>query len=399
MPFQSEKQRRYLWANEPEIARDWTDTYGSGIAKALGGRIGYNRGQVVNPGGYAGELSGSELFLKLYKEGKIDNLQQAMEDADRYDAGETTNYEKNTGNNPLDMYQKYSDPSEVSLGSGLAEDAKQTIKSKKDELRQKMIESGVLDDLDLDQSYLSNEDYLADADARQLMASSGMFGTDATYVDKITPQTRGPREMFEMAARPREGLASIGPHGWDYGNQWQKPPAKQNWLANLKQYAMPAYNFARGNIGAGLLGIMNPLGALAMFAGGKNLKDSRFYRGATTGAGGYTPEQLNSMNALGGYYSEPARQQRRTQSRIQNMLARKAAGKSYSQKNLDALTGNQVPVDTVPKGPTKTYTPPVRHHTGGADNRNDPSSHRGGAPTHRTRDLMAYGGLANLWQR
>ena len=44
MPFKSEKQRRYLWANEPEIARDWTDTYGSGIAKALGGRIGFYRG-------------------------------------------------------------------------------------------------------------------------------------------------------------------------------------------------------------------------------------------------------------------------------------------------------------------------------------------------------------------
>ena len=44
MPFQSEKQRRYLWANEPEIARDWTDTYGSGIAKALGGRIGFWNG-------------------------------------------------------------------------------------------------------------------------------------------------------------------------------------------------------------------------------------------------------------------------------------------------------------------------------------------------------------------
>ena len=44
MPFQSEKQRRYLWANEPEIARDWTDTYGSGIAKALGGRIPYRQG-------------------------------------------------------------------------------------------------------------------------------------------------------------------------------------------------------------------------------------------------------------------------------------------------------------------------------------------------------------------
>ena len=47
MPFQSEKQRRYLWANEPEIARDWTDTYGSGIAKALGGRIPFQQGKDV----------------------------------------------------------------------------------------------------------------------------------------------------------------------------------------------------------------------------------------------------------------------------------------------------------------------------------------------------------------
>ena len=29
MPFQSDKQRRYLWANEPEIARDWTNRYGA----------------------------------------------------------------------------------------------------------------------------------------------------------------------------------------------------------------------------------------------------------------------------------------------------------------------------------------------------------------------------------
>ena len=29
MPFRSEKQRRYLWANEPEIAREWTDRYGA----------------------------------------------------------------------------------------------------------------------------------------------------------------------------------------------------------------------------------------------------------------------------------------------------------------------------------------------------------------------------------
>ena len=29
MPFKSEKQKRYLWANEPKIAREWTDRYGA----------------------------------------------------------------------------------------------------------------------------------------------------------------------------------------------------------------------------------------------------------------------------------------------------------------------------------------------------------------------------------
>jgi hypothetical protein len=37
MPFKSEAQRKYLWANEPEIARDWTDTYGSRIQRDNGG--------------------------------------------------------------------------------------------------------------------------------------------------------------------------------------------------------------------------------------------------------------------------------------------------------------------------------------------------------------------------
>ena len=51
MPFKSEAQRKYLWANEPEIARDWTDIYGSRIQKA--------GGQLVQPGpgrpGYQGD--------------------------------------------------------------------------------------------------------------------------------------------------------------------------------------------------------------------------------------------------------------------------------------------------------------------------------------------------------
>jgi len=49
MPFKSEAQKRYLWANEPEIARDWTDTYGSKIHAADGGimRLGLYQGGSV----------------------------------------------------------------------------------------------------------------------------------------------------------------------------------------------------------------------------------------------------------------------------------------------------------------------------------------------------------------
>jgi hypothetical protein len=50
MPFKSEAQRRYLWANEPEIARDWADTYGSKIHAADGGimRLPFGDGEVVD---------------------------------------------------------------------------------------------------------------------------------------------------------------------------------------------------------------------------------------------------------------------------------------------------------------------------------------------------------------
>jgi hypothetical protein len=39
MPFRSERQRRFMWARHPEIAKRWTEKYGSkprpGIRKAL----------------------------------------------------------------------------------------------------------------------------------------------------------------------------------------------------------------------------------------------------------------------------------------------------------------------------------------------------------------------------
>ena len=62
MPFKSEAQRRYLWANEPEIARDWTDTYGSRVEAALGGimRLGYLYGGLTHPDGRRGFFAGAQ---------------------------------------------------------------------------------------------------------------------------------------------------------------------------------------------------------------------------------------------------------------------------------------------------------------------------------------------------
>jgi len=35
MPFKSDKQKRYLWAKEPEVTRKWTKKYGAKIVAAV----------------------------------------------------------------------------------------------------------------------------------------------------------------------------------------------------------------------------------------------------------------------------------------------------------------------------------------------------------------------------
>ena len=123
---------------------------------------------------------------------------------------------------------------------------------------------------------------------------------------------------------------------------------------------------------------INPLGLIP-----RNLsfRRSNLYRPATQSIGSYTPTQLNQMNALGGYYSEPAREQRRQKARVANMLARQAAGKSYSQANLNRLTMGSRPGH---------YDPPGG---GGAAADTSPST-PGNNPWGR-----ANGGLATMFQR
>ena len=55
----------------------------------------------------------------------------------------------------------------------------------------------------------------------------------------------------------------------------------------------------------------------------------------------YSEDELNMMNAAGGYYTEPARSARRRQARIRNMIERQNLGKRISEKNLAELQAQE----------------------------------------------------------
>ena len=113
------------------------------------------------------------------------------------------------------------------------------------------------------------------------------------------------------------------------------------------------------------------------------------FRPATSYTRNYTPVQLNRMNALGGWYSEPARQQRRDRRSVSTLLARKAAAEAgqgtwttASQKNLNLKTMGSRPGH---------YDRPGGN--GGVQGTSTPATPGGWHPG------AAKGGLATLWPR
>lgn len=54
MPFKSEKQRKYLWANKPELAREWSDKYGSTIREKIRKHSGKHSGGTKKIGSITG---------------------------------------------------------------------------------------------------------------------------------------------------------------------------------------------------------------------------------------------------------------------------------------------------------------------------------------------------------
>ena len=103
---------------------------------------------------------------------------------------------------------------------------------------------------------------------------------------------------------------------------------------------------ALGGAGGAIFG---PIGALAggiagLFGGGDMFNSPYIGAGAATVdeyGNMYSAEQLDQMNARGGYYTDPARSSRRRDSRIRNMLERRNAGLQVGLKNLARLQEQQ----------------------------------------------------------
>jgi hypothetical protein len=145
-----------------------------------------------------------------------------------------------------------------------------------------------------------------------------------TYMAK---QNVNPFFQSQLPANRLEGLPSLGiDTSFRVANE---PDVQQEFLPDQKTGIAKLFDFLQKfsptRIGSEILA---PL---------LDFSDSPNYRPAGMGVYGYTPEQLNRMNALGGYYSEPMRAYRRNVNRISNLMRRAAADKSYSQKNLDKL--------------------------------------------------------------
>ena len=103
---------------------------------------------------------------------------------------------------------------------------------------------------------------------------------------------------------------------------------------------------ALGGAGGMILGPMGALaGGIAGLVGGGDLFNAPYIGAgaATVDEYGnmYTAEQLDKLNAAGGYYRDPARSSRRRDARIKNMIERRDAGLKIGLNNLAKLQEQQ----------------------------------------------------------
>jgi hypothetical protein len=420
MPFQSEKQRRYLWANEPEIARDWTDTYGSGIAKALGGRIGFASGLSLVASLRA--MSDKELINWNNDQGGDPNAEKILGERGIQKTGTkegkaTYDY---SGSKVKKAGEKYSDVFggkwETDEDIQQAQDFMRLMENVKrsgdvsgdsllggSKIRKLMeldpegfeekygIESGDYEMLDKalgtgwDEARLSNEDYLNQMDERQMTANLPYMKDFKYDANKFKNPIQDPDYNFDFlesmygnkgitqALTPVDDLEAqnVTPTFEDYEQREEFDERVRN-MPIIQDEGIPASERWR-----------NFLSKVTR----QPYRPAQY--GVTMGSGRtYSPAQLNKMNALGGFYSDPARAARRTKTRGINVLNRAAAEKPVG--NVNQLLGQYGYEATPGGGLAFTGTPEGDPTAGAGYSRSDDSW---------SSSTFNRGGLADLWRR
>ena len=400
MPFKSEKQRRYLWANEPEIARDWTDTYGSRIQKNSGGIS-----QLVKPGpgrpGYAGVLDKNianlETALKHAKDLGMSEkeIEQIKADLKKAKEAKGTWKDKALSGDPVKdpAVKEKAFPRKTNLQGSLLEAMGVSSMSPhkgmslnpqdREALLAKLLESDPASDVyDYSKVAAYDEDPLKDQPYRQQTQAGtlGYYTGDKAYVknlDKLgnVPGKFGESDLEKMMAATtghelthdllesepfrniREGIDLPAPREQpynDYVDGTYMPHEPEELLVRLLdlqrygEYADPEWYFEQSPYAQSL----HPSGEY----GAKGLTKT------------LTPF-ANEFTTLAKQLTTPVTQDPDTGSA---QIAERIAAENRAKAEADAAAAA-----------ARAYTPPVRHHTGGADNRNDPGGGRGQSPTGR----------------
>ena len=367
MPFQSEKQRRYLWANEPEIARDWTDTYGSGIAKALGGRIPFAEAGAVGAL-TAEEISELETMIQTYPDTKVAEDAQKKLDIN---AGKSVEKED------ISWFEKL-------LGFSEAEGAKPTAKETADVERGTPVDEGEI------QSILERDE--AQSNMQQMMNPNYL---ESMFGDKGITKALPYNEMDDYEAQnldiPRQQeLARLA--GMEQYPTTEEEDEDGNWWKNYGQVARSAIanKFGKGWLGSAFAG---PIGWGASMAGGIG-NFANTMRGGLTQSG-YERARQNRINM-------------QRQSDIIKTLQSKKYAPGWETTAFDRaqkLGKDLNLVDAADVGLTrtrpakKTVTPRhAPHHDRGNGGGNVTPSDLGMSTTGGG-DPFNRGGLAGLWRR
>ena len=386
MPFKSEKQRRYLWANEPEIARDWSDKYGSRVKKANGGIGDFFTIPPQHMSNWGDALATPKSKSKPWST-TPEYHQWGAQDLTEQKSKQLANipYGGNLAAGAFEMAAPF-----LAAGASPFYDIPQAFwkynqdpgkyetNNKWDKINayfpdlQGTTVSGILNAIDMEDP-LSAAWNRGKGAAKPFInrmksgwdAIKSEFGGSAEAADLSDMIPKDLEKTIEEGMRRYKESNEISPalrkaieEGTSY-NEWDMIPSEYPYAGIAQTIPYKGSRFSikdMKNIGFNLdeedpyvhqiperirgvpRSIPRKMGMLERLR-------NRFYKPATSAAGGYSVAQLNRMNALGGYYSEPVRQQRRDRRSVSTLLARKAAADAgigafspIAQKKLNILT-------------------------------------------------------------